>query len=243
MIENSVVIKNKAVQLDNANLGISGENEQEMLVFLFEDEFVDGTCYLELEFLNRKKYSIELEKVGEGYQLEVKNSLLRYAGPIDMQLKIVQGTGVWKSVKFKMMVDEAINAVESIEEDYLCFVERIDIRMQELEEGMKQIGQKVDDVEVPTKLSELENDEGFIKDYTETDPTVPKWAKQPKKPSYTAQEVGALSEDTELFSGDYNDLMNKPEIPSTAGLATEEYVDEKIGSLATGLDEINGMEV
>ena len=31
---------------------------------------------------------------------------------------------------------------------------------------------------------------------TETDPTVPAWAKQPEKPSYTADEVGALSSET-----------------------------------------------
>lgn len=31
---------------------------------------------------------------------------------------------------------------------------------------------------------------------TETDPTVPAWAKQPEKPTYTAEEVGALSADT-----------------------------------------------
>lgn len=31
---------------------------------------------------------------------------------------------------------------------------------------------------------------------TETDPTVPSWAKQPDKPSYTADEVGALSSET-----------------------------------------------
>ena len=31
---------------------------------------------------------------------------------------------------------------------------------------------------------------------TETDPTVPAWAKQPEKPSYTAAEVGALSVET-----------------------------------------------
>ena len=30
----------------------------------------------------------------------------------------------------------------------------------------------------------------------ETDPTVPAWAKQPNKPTYTAQEVGALPADT-----------------------------------------------
>lgn len=43
---------------------------------------------------------------------------------------------------------------------------------------------------VPTKLSEFTNDSGFITGYTETDPTVPAWAKQSTKPSYSKSEVG-----------------------------------------------------
>ena len=45
-------------------------------------------------------------------------------------------------------------------------------------------------VTVPTKVSDLTNDAGFLT--AETDPTVPSWAKQSTKPSYTASEVGAL---------------------------------------------------
>lgn len=47
----------------------------------------------------------------------------------------------------------------------------------------------------------------------ESDPTVPDWAKQTQKPTYTAKEVGALPNNTPLFSGDYEDLINKPVIP------------------------------
>lgn len=43
---------------------------------------------------------------------------------------------------------------------------------------------------IPSKVSELQNDSGFIN--TETDPTVPSWAKASSKPSYTASEVGAV---------------------------------------------------
>ena len=67
---------------------------------------------------------------------------------------------------------------------------------------------------IPTKVSDLENDTGFITSYTEADPTVPAWAKEPTKPTYTASEVGALSADTV--------------IPSIDGLATETYVNEQI---------------
>ena len=117
--------------------------------------------------------------------------------------------------------------------------------------------------------------------YTETDPTVPAWAKEPNKPTYTASDVGAvpttrtvnnkalsanisltasdvsavptsrtvngkalsgnitlsatdvkaLPDTTTLFSGSYNDLTDKPTIPSIAGLATEVYVDNAVANI------------
>lgn len=49
------------------------------------------------------------------------------------------------------------------------------------------------DNKIPKKVSELTNDTGYITSYTETDPTVPAWAKTANKPSYTAAEVGATT--------------------------------------------------
>ena len=49
----------------------------------------------------------------------------------------------------------------------------------------------IDAITVPTKVSELTNDSGYLTSFTETDPTVPAWAKAESKPSYTASEVGA----------------------------------------------------
>ena len=54
--------------------------------------------------------------------------------------------------------------------------------------------------EVPSALSELDNDVGYITSYTETDPTVPAWAKAESKPTYTANEVGALPSSTTYVS-------------------------------------------
>lgn len=42
--------------------------------------------------------------------------------------------------------------------------------------------------EIPTNVSDLNNDSGFIT--TETDPTVPSWAKASSKPSYNFSEIG-----------------------------------------------------
>lgn len=43
---------------------------------------------------------------------------------------------------------------------------------------------------VPTKMSDLSNDTGYLTSYTETDPTVPQWAKAETKPTYTKFEIG-----------------------------------------------------
>lgn len=51
---------------------------------------------------------------------------------------------------------------------------------------------------IPSKTSDLTNDSGFLT--SETDPTVPAWAKQLNKPTYTAQEVGALPANTPIPS-------------------------------------------
>ncbi len=65
----------------------------------------------------------------------------------------------------------------------------------------KKLADKADRTElptVPTMISAFTNDKGYITEFTETDPTVPAWAKAKNKPSYTAAEVHALPDDTEV---------------------------------------------
>lgn len=93
-------------------------------------------------------------------------------------------------------------------------------------------------ITVPTATSDLTNDSGFITGYTETDPTVPSWAKASSKPTYTASEVGAvpttrkvngkaLSSDITLTASDVSALPASTVIPTyTAG---------------TGIDITNGV--
>ena len=54
---------------------------------------------------------------------------------------------------------------------------------------------------IPTKLSQLENDSSFLTEYTETDPLYSK-------------DKSSLALKSELFSKNYNDLTNKPNIPT-----------------------------
>lgn len=67
----------------------------------------------------------------------------------------------------------------------------------------------------PTKVSAFTNDAGYLTSFTETDPTVPSWAKQSSKPTYTASEVGALPDTTSIPSKT-SDLTNDSDFVSDA---------------------------
>lgn len=72
----------------------------------------------------------------------------------------------------------------------------------------------IDAITVPTKVSDLTNDSGYLTSYTETDPTVPAWAKAATKPKYTASEVGAipLTKDGDSFAIKGNSTNNGAEL-------------------------------
>lgn len=71
--------------------------------------------------------------------------------------------------------------------------------------------------EIPTKVSELNNDKGYITGYTETDPTIPNHVK-----AITSNDITKWNNKSE-FSGNYNDLKNKPVIPNIVTLTQSEY--------------------
>ena len=96
---------------------------------------------------------------------------------------------------------------------------------------------------IPTKTSDLTNDSGFLTSYTETDPTVPAWAKASSKPTYTAAEVGALPDSTVIpaaqVNSDWNassgvaQILNKPTIPTVPTTVSSFTNDAGYLTLAT----------
>ena len=66
---------------------------------------------------------------------------------------------------------------------------------------------------------------GYIKSWTETDPTVPSWAKATSKPSYTWNEIGSKPTFAAVAtSGAYSDLTGKPSIPTDSTVAGWGYI-------------------
>lgn len=80
--------------------------------------------------------------------------------------------------------------------------------------------------EIPTKVSDLTNDSGYITSYTETDPTVPSYVKNITEEDIAKWNAGGGSGGT----SDYNDLLNKPFVNITGTQESPIY----LRALSTG---------
>ena len=122
------------------------------------------------------------------------------------------------------------------------------------------MGGKVDSVngmtgdvvlDIPSKTSQLENDSGFLTEHQ----SLADYAKKSEIPDVSGfltsipdeyvteteldakgyltehQSLAEYAKKSELFSKDYNDLTNKPTIPSVEGLASTQYVDDKVAAI------------
>ncbi len=107
-----------------------------------------------------------------------------------------------------------------------------------------------------TKISQLTNDAGFltssdisqyITGVTESDPTVPNWAKSPNKPNYNASEIGALATGTtldEINDGSSRKLSTLMLKDGDKVLVTNDYTTadkNKLAGIASGA-QVNTIE-
>ena len=83
-------------------------------------------------------------------------------------------------------------------------------------------------IEIPSKTSDLVNDSGFLTHIP--DEYVTETELDAKGYLTEHQSLSEYAKKSELFSKDYNDLTNKPTIPSVDGLASTQYVDEKVAT-------------
>lgn len=131
------IYKDSSVYTENGTLGINYENIQGKLVFEFVDEFVDGTAYLEFE-RKFEKGLIPMNKVGKTYEIEIKSSLLKEIGNIELQLRITQdevpnGIPVYKSKVFTLEVLDAINATSEIPDEYPEWIDLANEKIKEMD--------------------------------------------------------------------------------------------------------------
>ena len=112
--------------------------------------------------------------------------------------------------------------------------------------GAADVGALPSSTKIPAKTSDLTNDSGFITGYTETDPTVPAWAKAASKPSYTADEVGALPKNTPIPSvvqstGDStSEVMSQAAVTNALNQLSNEKADQDTATLGPELVSASG---
>lgn len=108
----------------------------------------------------------------------------------------------------------------------------------------EEIENKANASDVPTKVSDLTNDSGFITGYTETDPTVPAWAKSATKPTYTASEVGALPNTTKIPTK-VSDLTNDSgfitDVPNEIYIGEGDMPEESVLQIVVEDDEYSNL--
>ncbi len=169
MIKNNILINTETRKIKSRDydfLGIAGENNIEQIVFKLS-AFINGEAILEIEKYNKEDkletHYFELQKQDESYVFEVKSSLLDVAKDVKMQLHITtENVEVFKSKIFTMKVYEAINATETIPEQYPEWIDIANSKIaliDKLNEDFTKLTEEVEQAETArnNKLNETVN--------------------------------------------------------------------------------------
>lgn len=126
---------------DKDFIGVSNENEIEKLRIELDEEKIteDTTPYLDVEFPDNSKKIIKMNRLSDAEaEIEIKSSLLTQEGCLKLQFVLISNNStVFKSEIFELKVLEAINATETLEEDYpnvFKDIENIKVDIEKLKE-------------------------------------------------------------------------------------------------------------
>ena len=190
------------------------EEEEHIYIRFIPQQHTDGGSNATIHNLTLELYQDgwvertynEVEAVTNTYGISSSSYIITDDGERGGQIRATNDNSgasatIYWSAMDGMSYDESVItfSAEHIKTDQVSPTEDYDVATKEY------VDSSVSGISVPTKTSDLTNDSGFIS--TETDPTVPSWAKQSTKPTYTASEVGALP-DTTTIPSKTSDLTN-----------------------------------
>lgn len=171
--------------------------------FLVQQSSIVDEVHITTPF-SKMAYSMEVYKENEKYYANVPNELLQKTNDIVVYAYYIDSNGSYTKTQetFNVIPRPKPSTYVYTETEVKSFSD-LEARIEELEKS----GGVTDE-----QLNKLIGEYFADHPVTETDPTVPDWAKQPTKPEYTAAEVGALSSDdvdSELSLNSTNPIQNK----------------------------------
>jgi hypothetical protein len=163
----------------------------------------DNTLVSKVEFahtFDKEALAVKPREENGVIVADIPNILLQSGDPIFVYLVYVDANCLETTASHVLSVVKRPKPADYVytETEVLTW-EALDERLKKLE------GQEVDPDVVANAV------EAYMAEHPieETDPTVPAWAKAESKPTYTAQEVGALPDDTKIPTEQYiNALIN-----------------------------------
>ena len=166
------------------------------------------------------KQGVELKKLIDAIVVPTKLSAL------------TDDVGYAKQTEVETLSDDITGLTKKLEAEKTARINNVD----SINEDISNLSKEIDDLNIPTKVSELENDSGYLTQHQ----SLTDYAKKSEIPTdyVTSTTFNSHKSDTthitsaertswnnkSNFSGSYNDLTNKPTIPSLTGYATETYV-------------------
>lgn len=208
---------------DEKIIFIENDNKSSKFIFKFEDETDLSGKYATLKIKHYLGFVKEITLLIKNNASEfiLTNDIL-LAGKAKMSISLIgDDNEILTAVDYldNIEIKESLGNGEINSENELAVLEKI---LSNMENFVKK-------EDVPTRTSELENDSGFMTEFEEQDPTIPSCVKD-----LTEEDILKWNNKSD-FSGDYEDLENKPCIE---GLASVEYVDGLVGNIDVLLSNI-----
>ncbi len=186
-----------------SNIGVIYDHNAETIFFKIPRYFDnvdlnDHTCII--QYINAGKeediYTVTQKDLSSNGEIifgwKITNSVTKYAGPVSFAVRFYSITNRVFDYNFNTKVAQ-FNVLSGL-----------NISANDISVNPDLLSQWIE------KINALDT---IVLPIIETDPTVPKWAKQPEKPTYTASEVGAISISSEITNDEIDDLDELVYIP------------------------------
>lgn len=191
MSKTIVFRSDRTPQPGRVHVGFETDNMVERLAFVLPQLDAQQTAMLMLggTYVNM----VQLSEGGGVYYVDMTAELIGKAGEAEGYVVVNTPDGrVWNSAPFVLITGDLPDIDGELQEH---FPDAIQQMRQEIAEHNAEMAEQAETAHAAVNAAEAaaRRSEAAAESFVEKDPTVPEWAKQPSKPVYSSEEVGAPS--------------------------------------------------